>query len=102
MLKKELQIIENEKVLKALETFKNTEKKGFSSERLYNCSAIVIDNENGYKVLQSYNTIIAVMLDGVVYDFLRLVYGYTATSAQHISKFAKKYGASEVLHYKEI
>ena len=43
-------------------------------------------------VLKSYNTLVA-MIDesGVCYDFLRYVYGYTATSAQHISKFFKDY-----------
>ena len=27
-----------------------------------------------------------------LYDFLRYVYGYTSTSAQHIAKFDKDYG----------
>lgn len=42
-----------------------------------------------YIVLQSYNTVVAIynVTDNVLYDGLRYVYGYTATSAQHISKF---------------
>ena len=67
-------------------------KNGFHSERLHKCSAIVIETPN-YYVLQSYNTIIACIdkNDNTLYDFLRVVYGYTATSAQHISKFYQDY-----------
>ena len=65
------------------------------ASRLRNCKAMVyaFDTEKGrVYVLKSYNTIVA-MIDeaGVCYDFLRYVYGYTATSAQHISKFFKDY-----------
>lgn len=44
-------------------------------------------------VLQSYSTVVAMAyIDEEdrsisVHDFLRIVYGYTATSAQHIAKF---------------
>lgn len=44
-------------------------------------------------VLQSYSTVVALAyIDEEderisVHDFLRIVYGYTATSAQHIAKF---------------
>lgn len=44
-------------------------------------------------VLQSYSTVVAMAyIDNEgksinVFDFLRIVYGYTATSAQHIAKF---------------
>ena len=32
--------------------------------------------------------------DMVMYDFSRYVYGYTATTSQHIAKFANDYGLS--------
>ena len=69
-------------------------------KRLRSCSAEVapaMDTETGellYYVLRSYNTIVAAIdvRTDTLYDFLRYVYGYTATSAQHISKFSQDYG----------
>ena len=69
-------------------------------KRLRSCSAEVapvIDAKTGellYYVLRSYNTIVAAIdvSNDTLYDFLRYVYGYTATSAQHISKFNQDYG----------
>lgn len=63
--------------------------------RLRSCKAIVyhtIDNE--FIVLQSYNTIVAFidLETREAFDILRTKYGYTAISAQHISKFFKDYG----------
>lgn len=61
--------------------------------RLRKCKAWVYEY-NSYVLLQSYNTIVA----GVVkdtneqYDFRRMVYGCTATTAQHIAKFFSDYG----------
>ena len=60
--------------------------------RLRTCSAEVWATDH-YYILRSYNTIIAcINCDGICYDFLRKVYGYTATSAQHIAKFIHDYG----------
>ena len=63
--------------------------------RLRNCQATVraYDTEKGrVYILKSYSTIVAAIgASGRCYDFLRYVYGYTATSAQHISKFFKDY-----------
>ena len=67
-------------------------EKGFDFDvkpkRLFNCQAeyFTIDK---YVYLKSYNTIVAVFdIDFMnLIDVLRYVYGYTATSAQHISKF---------------
>lgn len=61
-------------------------------KKLYRCNATI--HERGeYFVLKSYNTPIALFVlgteHGVLYDFLRTEYGYTATSAQHICKFRK-------------
>lgn len=61
-------------------------------KRLRSCSAVVFETEH-YFILQSYRTPIAVIAKSTdtLYDALRYVYGYTATSAQHISKFEKDY-----------
>lgn len=64
--------------------------------QLRRCSADVYETDNLY-VLRSYSTIVAVIdkTTDTLYDFLRYVYGYTATSAQHIAKFKHDYGASK-------
>ena len=61
--------------------------------RLRSCSAFVYETPNFY-ILRSYATIIAVIdkNDDTLYDYLRYVYGYTSTSAQHIAKFSHDYG----------
>ena len=61
-------------------------------EKLRYCTAEVAETENFY-VLRSYNTLVAFIdkRTDELYDILRFVYGYTATSAQHISKFEKDY-----------
>ena len=58
--------------------------------KLYSCNAEILEC-NGSLVLVSYDTPIAVFVQGdmALYDCLRVVYGYTATSSQHISKFKK-------------
>lgn len=71
-----------------------------NEHRLRSCSATVfdlVDDTTGevlYHVLRSYNTIVAFIdpTTDTLYDVLRKVYGYTATSAQHISKFGQDYG----------
>lgn len=72
-------------------------------KRLRSCSAEVapaMDAETGelmYYVLRSYRTIVAAIdvSNDTLYDFLRYVYGYTSTSAQHIAKFSKDYGSGK-------
>ena len=71
--------------------------------RLRSCNAWVIETQN-YYFLQSYNTVVAFIdkKDDVLYDVLRLVYGYTSTSNQHIAKFAYDYSRiylSETVKY---
>lgn len=58
--------------------------------KLYSCNAEIRECM-GVLVLVSYGTPIALFTanDGELYDCLRVVYGYTATSSQHISKFKK-------------
>ena len=63
--------------------------KGKKLCKLYSCNA-EIWGRMGILVLVSYGTPIAVYTrDGSLYDCLRVVYGYTATSSQHIYKFRK-------------
>ena len=91
----------NEQVIEAMETFNNS---GFSymekpKTRLDSCTAWVYENDR-YYVLQSYNTLIA-FIDketNTLYDVLRYVYGYTATSAKHIAKF-RRYNKIGVWEY---
>ena len=60
--------------------------------KLRTCQAVVYETY-GYTYLKSYDTIVAAIGhdDNICYDFLRMVYGYTATSAQHINKFIHDY-----------
>ena len=70
--------------------------------RLRSCSAEVLASDS-YYVLRSYRTIVALIdSEGTCYDFLRDVYGYTATSAQHINKFARDYGNGKILSWKAV
>lgn len=59
---------------------------------LRSCNARVYETENWY-ILQSYNTFVCVIckFGFEIYDLLRVNYGYTATSAQHIAKFIHDY-----------
>lgn len=74
-----------------------------SQKRLRCCTAWVYETEN-YYVLQSYNTFIASVNkeDGKLFDALRMVYGFTSTSAQHISKFWHDYGYGEKFTFRYI
>lgn len=58
--------------------------------KLFTCKAEIWEYK-GILALVSYGTPIAVYSpsDGELDDCLRVVYGYTSTSAQHISKFSK-------------
>ena len=52
---------------------------------------------SNYYVLKSYNTFIACIhkSSDILFDGLRIVYGYTSTSGQHIRKFSKDYGKAK-------
>lgn len=71
--------------------------------RLRSCKAWVFESEN-YYALQSYSTDIAVIdkRSGILYDCLRMVYGYTNTSAQHIAKFRQDYCAKSTLTWRKV
>lgn len=64
----------------------------FSIRKLRSCQAKVYETSDFY-LLQSYNTFVACIdkYTGILVDVLRTEYGYTPTSAQHISKFASDY-----------
>ena len=101
-------IKENDIVLEALnnldETMENNGVKYLSDlkfNRLRSCRANVATFSD-YTILISYNTLVAFIKDGILYDVLRYVYGYTSTSAQHIAKFAKDYGAKERHTWREL
>lgn len=67
-------------------------KGAITTEQLRYCSAEIIKTDD-YFLLRSYNTIVAVIdrHSNTISDVLRVVYGYTATSAQHIAKFVHDY-----------
>ena len=107
-MKKAEQMAINEQVLKALEEFNNTHAPIANVRQLRNCSAQVYE-QGKYYVLQSYRTVVA-FIDtetDTLYDVLRYVYGYTATSAQHIAKFGRdcgsgKWGCTKELRYYDV
>lgn len=95
MKKREIQRLENQLVEQAWERAKkvwvNGSKELDEMERLDYCQAWTYQTR-GYSFLVSYATIVAFIDDrGNMYDVLRLVYGYTATSAKHIAKFRNKF-----------
>lgn len=91
-MKKSEQLAINKKVIAAYDLFcaENPYTWDLDFKRLYSCSAYVAETDY-FIVLKSYDTIIAVLekTNGCIYDFLRYVYGYTAISAQHVSKFRR-------------
>ena len=82
-------------------------QKGEKRCKLYSCNAEIWEYK-GFLALVSYRTPIAVYApdDATLYDCLRIVYGYTATSAQHISKFStwlaeNNYTVQEFVRFKD-
>lgn len=73
------------------------------SKRLYQCQAQMYFTD--YVVLlKSYDTFVAAfdIDESTVYDFSRYVYGYTATTAQHVRKFSNYMKALQTITYKEV
>lgn len=68
--------------------------------RLRTCNAKVYETAN-YYVLVSYSTAVAFIRksDSTLFDVLRYVYGYTSTSAQHISKFRHDFSGYDCIAY---
>lgn len=64
------------------------------ASRLNLCKAKVFTASNGLTYLQSYETIVAVLIQST-YGYVCVANGtYSHTTVQHIYKFAKKYGAT--------
>lgn len=103
MTRKEQEII-NEWVTQNYEkAVAEFDKLNMMWRRLYTRSAYYAVGDN-YIYLMSYCTVIAVIdcHTKECFDFLRMVYGYTATSAQHIAKFCKLYNVTRKSTYKPI
>ena len=92
MTQKQKQQIINSAVHLAINEFENQNDNMVKVGRLRTCNATVYENER-YIVLISYTTTVAFIdkREQKAYDILRLVYGYTSTSAQHIAKFFSDY-----------
>lgn len=89
-----------------IDTYINSEMHNMIyRSRLRTCSAWVYETEHFY-ILKSYNTFVASYNKETheFIDFLRYVYGFTSTSAQHIAKFHNDFArnASTRLTYYEI
>ena len=103
--KKEMQEQENAEVLFMLGCLKNSINNYGTKQiaRLRTCNATVYETM-GFTYLVSYNTIVAMRDDftNYGYDFLRYVYGYTATSSQHIRKFFQDYNVHSVWTWRDV
>lgn len=77
--------------------------KILSVRRLHKCQAYVYETTS-YYLLKSYSTFVAFIRKSDVecFDILRKVYGYSATSAQHISKFKNDYHAVRTHTWREV
>ena len=65
--------------------------------RLLTCNARIVSSESaGAKLLISYQTPVALLLDGVVYEGRRC----SNTTSSHVRKFANLYGAPVVSLYR--
>ena len=93
-MKKSEQAEINSKVNQFVDRFNDQSPELIRSEKLRSCQATVYIYED-YILLKSYRTIVAGIdrKTDTLYDFLRMVYGYTSTSAQHIAKFSHDYGS---------
>lgn len=77
--------------------------KVLSVRRLHKCQAYVYETAS-YYLLKSYATFVAFIRksDGECFDILRKVYGYSATSEQHIAKFKKDYHSVSTQTWREV
>ena len=93
----------NEKILGLLSEYRTDyiyAQDTVNTDKLFNCSASIIYGDCGIW-LRSYRTVIGFIPynEKTCYDFLRYVYGYTATSAQHIRKFMQKFNIERKVTY---
>lgn len=103
---KECQIMHNDKCNNVVKQLDAMIVEGSFTEwqKFRSCSAQTSCNWYGVHVLKSYNTIVAAYdeVTGIGYDFLRKVYGYTATSSQHIAKFFKQFDPIVIYTWRNI
>lgn len=103
MTKKEMQKIENEMVENAWEKAQKVWIKGRKEVDILNHCQAWVYQTSGYRFLVSYKTIVAFIDDsGNMFDVLRLVYGYTATSVMHITKFRNKFSHAYEHTWREV
>lgn len=92
-MKKTDQLNVNDTILEALEEYNKYSDTAncTAPQRLDYCTAETFNVGSRYTALRSYNTIVAFYdyETNILYDVLRYVYGYTATSARHIAKFRR-------------
>lgn len=100
-MKKASQRAINNKVESALRRYnaKRIDSMGTIGQ-LNHCNAFMYDTPD-YIILKSFRTIVAFIdkRDMALYDFSCYVYGYTATTAKHIAKFARKYNIEHENRY---
>lgn len=104
MTQKMKQQLINNAVHLALNEFEKHSDGMVEVGRLRTCNATVYENER-YIELDSYKTFVAFIdkQERKAYDILRLMYGYTSTSAHHIAKFFSDYARDyEQYRYYEI
>ena len=90
----------NEYILDVIDTYINPEMNSMIyHSKLRTCSASVYETEHFY-ILKSYNTFVASYNKETheFIDFLRYVYGFTSTSAQHIAKFKNDFARKATSH----
>ena len=107
-MKKVEQEKENLRVIDAWNSFVESAKKEpdighIPAMRLRTCNAYVCCIGK-WITLTSYSTIVAILDSETreLYDVLRYRYGYTATSAKHIAKFANDYEAKERFTWRKL
>lgn len=108
-MKKAEQIAINIRVVESMRESMNDLESTYKSRcvhwtRLNSCQAgYTYTISENYIALKSYSTVVAAIdcRDGICYDFSRWVYGYTATTTQHIYKFANKFSVP-VVSYKNV
>jgi hypothetical protein len=92
-MKKTIQLNVNDTILEALYEYNKycDTANCTAPRRLDYCTAETFNVGSRYTTLRSYNTIVAFYdhETNILYDVLRYVYGYTATSAKHIAKFRR-------------
>lgn len=97
MTSRDFQEMDNTLAMELLREFKNDVKElPVRGVRLRTCNASVYETSK-YYILKSYNTVVAFIVkdNDILVDILRYVYGYSATSAQHIAKFSTDYGKAK-------